>query len=170
MEDKAPGWLLLGRVSGIYGVRGWVRVFSYTHPRANILNYPEWYLRHGADWVPRRLLEGRTHGKGIIARLDGCDDRDQAASLVSRDIAIRREQLPEIGEDEFYWADLIGLRVETVDGVELGTVSRLMETGANDVLVVEGDRERLIPYLWQDVVKRVDVESAVMIVDWDPEF
>ncbi len=170
MEDISSDWLLLGRVSGLYGVRGWVRVFSYTDPRTNILNYPEWYLRHRTGWLPHRLLEGRPHGKGIIARLGGCDDRDQAAALVSMDIAIRRDQLPEVAEDEFYWADLIGLRVETVDGVDLGTVSRLMETGANDVLVVEGDRERLIPYLWRDVVKRVDVASAVMIVDWDPEF
>lgn len=162
--------IVLGRVSGIYGVKGWIRVFSHTSPRTNILNYSSWYLHRAGGWERYELRTGRAHGKGVVARLEGCDDRDQAASLMQADIAIRREQLPALEPEEFYWTDLEGLRVRTTEGMDLGTVDHLFVTGANDVVVVKGDRERLIPYLRQDVIRSVDLEAGLMIVDWDPEF
>ena len=116
------------------------------------------------------LTEGRRYGKGILAHLAACDDRDVARGLIGADIAVSRSELPDPGPDSFYWVDLEGLAVRTLGGVELGTVDRLLETGANDVLVVKGERERLIPYVRGKVVSGVDLERGVILVDWDPEF
>ena len=107
----------------------------------------------------------------VVAKLAGCNDRDAAEQLVGAEISIRRTQLPATTEPgEFYWTDLVGLRVQTVEGVDLGRIERLFETGANDVIVVQGERERLVPYVWEQVVRDVDLEAGVMHVDWDPEF
>ncbi|ADE14100.1 16S rRNA processing protein RimM [Nitrosococcus halophilus Nc 4] len=163
-------YVLIGRISGVYGIQGWVRVYSYTEPRDNILRYEPWYLQQNGKWIARRLLEGRTQGKGIVVALDGIDDRDVATQWIGREIAVHREQLPPPEEGEYYWADLIGLRVITVQGVELGRVERLLETGANDVLVVQGERERLIPFRKDTIVKQVDLEQGLLRVDWDPDF
>jgi 16S rRNA processing protein RimM len=160
--------VVLGRILGVHGVQGWVKVFSETEPRENIFRYSPWYL--GPATEPRRVLEGRMQGKGLIARLERCVDRDQAAALVGLEIAVRRDQLPPPSPDELYWADLEGLQVQTVAGELLGRVNRLFATGANDVLVVEGARERLIPFVWDEVVKEVDFEHGLMRVDWDPDF
>ena len=162
-------WVVLGRVSGLFGVKGWVKVFSDTAPRENILGYPHWYLQRDGEWRPYRLLDGRRQGKAVVARLQGCDDRDQAAELIGADIAIRRDQLPPARTDEFYWTDLQGLRVETLDGVDLGRVDHLFETGANDVMVIEGDRQRLIPFI-DGVIGQVDLDAGLIRVDWDPDF
>jgi 16S rRNA processing protein RimM len=158
--------IVLGRIAGLYGVRGWVRVFSETEPRENILRYSPWLL----EGVTHVVGEGRRHGKGLVVRLTGCNDRDQAATLIGRDICVRRDQLPPARPDEFYWADLEGLQVKTVEGKPLGRVSHLFDTGANDVLVVKADRERLLPFVWDDIVKDVDFASGTITVDWDPEF
>jgi tRNA (guanine37-N1)-methyltransferase len=158
--------IILGRIAGVYGVRGWVRVFSETEPRDNILRYLPWLL----NGVPRRVLEGRQQGKGLIVRLEGCEDRDQAAALVGQAISIYRDQLPAPRADEFYWADLEGLSVETLNGESLGRVSHLFSTGANDVLVIKGERERLVPFVWEAVVKDVDFDAGMLRVDWDPGF
>ena len=163
--------VILGRVNGLFGTAGWVKVFSHTAPRENILSYSPWYLYCGGRWQRLEPEEGRRQGKSVVARLCGCTDRDRAALLMGCDIAVRRDQLPEADEaGEYYWTDLEGLRVRTVDGTDLGVVHHLFETGANDVVVVRGERERLIPYLWERVVRSVDLEAGVMIVDWDPEF
>ena len=121
------------------------------------------------SWQEYQLERGKPHGKGIIAKLAGIDDRDVAATLINIDIAIPRDQLPELGENEFYWTDLEGIMVITIEGVELGKLDYLFETGANDVMVVKGERQRLLPYIDQ-VVKRVDLDAGIMEVDWDPEF
>ena len=169
MNETDPKWVILGRVTGLFGVRGWVKVFSETSPRTNILEYPVWYLRQSGGWREYALQEGHPQGKGIVAQLSGCDDRDQAALLMGADIAIPRDQLPEAGDEEYYWADLEGLRVVNLQGVELGRVHHLFETGANDVMVVQGERERLIPFTG-DSIKRVDLTEGCIFVDWDPEF
>ena len=162
--------VILGRVSGIFGVRGWVKVFSHTSPRDGIFEYSPWYLREADSWLECRLLEGRTQGKGLVARIEGYDDCDRTAQLIGCDIAVRRDQLPLLGQDEYYWSDLEGLRVRNLDGAYLGVVSHLVDTGANDVLVVRNARERLIPYVWGQVVKRVELEVGAILVDWDPDF
>ncbi|MDT8387388.1 MAG: ribosome maturation factor RimM [Thiogranum sp.] len=159
-------------MSGVYGVRGWVKIFSYTEPRQNIIHYKPWYLKkdRDADWVPVQLAEGREHGKGVVARLQNCEDRDQAYDLMGSEIAIRRDQLPATGPGEYYWAELQGLRVVTVEGEALGIVDHLLSTGANDVLVVKGERERLIPFLMGSVIIEVDLERGEIKIDWDKDF
>ena len=173
--ETGEEFVAVGRISGIYGVKGWVKIFSYTRPRQNILNYSPWYLKRGKDWQPVELHAGREHGGGIVAHLVGCDDRDAARELLKTEIAITREQLPEL-DDGYYWADLMGCQVITQDGVELGLVAEMLETGANDVLVarqkIAGSepQERLIPFILGDVIISVDVAGQVITVDWDPEF
>lgn len=163
-----PRMLIVGRISGVYGVRGWVKIFSETDPRENILTYSPWYL--GASHDPREPAEGRLQGKVLVARLKGCDDRDEAAALVGQDISVRRDQLPPPRADELYWVDLEGMAVVTADGVSLGRVSHLFSTSANDVLVVKGERERLIPFIWEYVIREVDFDRNMILVDWDPDF
>ncbi|MFO7857626.1 MAG: ribosome maturation factor RimM [Ectothiorhodospiraceae bacterium] len=162
--------VILGRISGLFGVAGWVRVYSYTDPRENILKYPEWQLGLSDGWRQWRMTDGRRQGKAVVARLDGVDDRDQARALIGSEIAIPRSALPPAAEGEYYWADLQGLRVYNTDGRDFGVVTRLMETGANDVLVVEGERERLIPMVPGAYVVRVEPGSGFLEVDWDPDF
>ncbi|MBE0509636.1 MAG: ribosome maturation factor RimM [Chromatiales bacterium] len=172
MTGATPDELIvLGRITGLYGVRGWVKVFSHTQPRENILGYPLWLIGDAGQWRSIALEDGRVHGKGVVAKLKGCDDRDAAAALMGQSIAIRREQLPPAPEGEYYWADLLGLAVSNLEGVSLGVVEQLLETGANDVLVVVQDElERLIPFVQGQFVKEIDLANRRLIVDWDPEF
>ncbi len=151
-------------------MRGWVRVFSYTDPRENIIRYQPWYLKKDGDWVQKHLEEGRQQGKGVVARLQGCDDRDLAYQLMGSEIGIRRDQLTATLPDEYYWVELQGMRVMTLAGEELGTVDHLLETGAHDVLVVKGERERLIPFVIGQVVTKVDREHGEIRVDWEKDF
>ena len=164
-------FVTLGRVSGAHGIQGWLKVHSDTSPRENIVTYSPWHLVHHGRREVWDVRSGRRQGKGVIAKLAGCNDRDAAQALVGAEITIPRSQLPETSEPgEFYWADLVGLRVETLDGTVLGRITQLFETGANDVIVVQGERERLVPYVWGQVVRNVDLNAGVMRVDWDPEF
>lgn len=159
--------VILGQVTGLYGVKGWVKVHSYTEPREAILDYKDWLLLRDGDWQSVRLVEGKRHGKTVIARLEGVNDRDVAATYVDDDIGVPREQLPDAGRDEFYWADLEGLQVVHQDGRVLGKVAYLLATGANDVLVVKGDQEILIPFVQGEVIKDVDLAAGVINVDWE---
>jgi 16S rRNA processing protein RimM len=155
----------------LYGVRGWVKLFSYTDPREAILKYTDCRLKQDGRWSAARLAEGRKQGKSIIARLDGIDDRDTAAALIGADIGVSRETLPQTGSGEYYWADLEGLQVVHQDGRALGRVAYLLATGANDVLVVQGraagDQEILIPFVADSVILDVDVAAGVISVNWE---
>jgi len=162
--------VVLGRLSGLYGVQGWLKVFSDTEPREGIIKYPDWWVRQQGGWKRMRVEQGRRHGKGVVVKLEGIDNRDAAAKLLNAEVAVDRNALPETAPGEFYWTDLEGLTVVCVDGTELGRVDHLIETGANDVLVVTGERERLIPYIPEQVIKQIDLEQGRMVVDWDPEF
>jgi len=170
VSDADRQFVVLGQISGLFGVRGWVKVFSHTEPRENILSYSPLYLRQGESWQPSKVIEGRRQGKAVVVHFAGIDDRDQAAVLIGTDIAVSREQLPALKADEYYWADLEGLRVINLEGVELGTVSHLFSTGANDVMVVGGERERMIPFVQGDYVRSVDVGKGKILVDWDEDF
>lgn len=160
--------ITLGRIVGLFGVRGWVKVFSYTEPRENILEYSAWWLARDERWA--RLAAGRRQGAGIVARLEGFEDRDAAAQLLEQSVCIDRAQLPPAEEGSYYWADLEGLEVVTERGEALGRVSHLFRTGANDVLVTEGERERLIPFIQGEVVREVDLKGGRIRVAWDPDF
>ena len=160
----------VGKISGIFGVRGWIKVYSYTEPRENILTYSPWVLKKGKESKQVKVIDGHRQGKTLVACLDGLDDRDRAAELNGWEILIRPEQLPKARDGEYYWSDLIGLKVETVDGVVLGVVKQMLETGANDVVVVAGERERLIPFLQQHTIVKIDLAAGLMVVDWEPDF
>jgi len=162
--------IIMGRVAGPYGVRGWIRVVSYTEVPEMLLEYVPWYLRRGGSWQATRVAEVKRHTKGLLVRLPGCEDRDTAAGLTGSDIGVYRSQLPAPAAGEYYWDDLIGMAVRTLDGRPLGTVDHLIGTGANDVLVVKGERERLIPFVQGSVIDAVDLDARVIRVDWDPEF
>ena len=158
----------LGHISGAYGVQGWVKVYSDTDPRENILMYSPWQLCVDDEWITAAVAEGRRQGRNIVAKLDICETRAEALALQNCDIAVDRAQLPHIGKGEYYWIDLIGLEVVTQDGVILGHVEQLIETGSNDVLVLEGDKKRLIPFIQDQVVLAVDFSNRQICVDWDP--
>jgi len=160
----------MGRVSGVYGVRGWLRVRSHCEPLEQLLAYSAWQLKTATGWHSHVLEQGKAHGSGLVAKLATVDEREQARELVGADIAVDRSQLPALAQDEYYWNDLIGFGVVTRDDEELGRVTGLMQTGANDVLVVSGDRERLIPFIREQVVLVVDAEARRIEVDWDPDF
>lgn len=166
--------VILGRISGVFGVRGWIKVFSYTEPRENIVSYRSWCIGSDNNWQRYELAEGKRHGKGVVARITQIVDREQAAELVGCDIAVDRDALPASEEGKYYWTDLVGLIVATPDGQVLGRVAGLVETGANDVLVVKGDgdgeHERLIPFVLDQVIMDVDLSDGKIVVDWDPDF
>ncbi|HEY8567954.1 MAG TPA: ribosome maturation factor RimM [Microbulbifer sp.] len=171
----------VGRITAVYGVRGWVKVHSYTEPMENILDFSGWWLQApGAGgqegWQPLEIDAGKRHGKGLVVHIKGVDDRDIAATFCQRDIAVAGSEMPQLEDGEYYWHQLQGLQmISQFEGREyrFGEVVRLMETGANDVMVVRGGedgRERLIPYLPGEFITKVDLEAGLIFVDWDPEF
>lgn len=161
----------IGEIAGVFGIKGWVKVFSLTDPRENILNYSPWILKKDGEVKEVKLLSGKRQGKSVVACIEGVSDRDAAASYSGWEILINKSQLPEAEEGEYYWADLVGLSVETESGIGLGKVDYLIETGANDVLVVKDtEQERLIPFLQGSTIKKIDLEGKLIIVDWDPDF
>lgn len=167
--------VMLGKINGVFGVRGWVKVFSETDPRQNIVQYRQWFIRSGAQagdrqWQSVKVLDGRLQGKNVVARLEGCDDMDGAERLRGYDIAVSTDAMPALKAGEYYWKDLVGLPVFDTSMKPLGPVKRLFETGANDVLVVSTvDGESLIPWVTEEVVKRVvlDGDDKGIVVDWD---
>lgn len=170
MQESGPKRLIVGHISGVYGVKGFVRVFSETDPRAAIAEFPRLWVERAGRWERLAVETGRAHGRGVVLKFRGTADRDAAQGLVGCTLAIEREWLPPPGEGEFYWADLQGLRVETAEGQSLGRIKGFIETGANDVMVVQGERERLIPWVRGRYVTDVDLEAGCVRVDWDPEF
>ena len=168
--------LVLGKIVSVHGIRGAVKVLSHTDPLDNVLDYPQWSLRRGAEQRTVSVTGARVQGRVLIVQLKGVNDRNQAEELVNFEICVAQDALPELEEGEFYWHQLEGLRVETLDGQLLGRIDHLLETGSNDVMVVkpcEGSvdkRERLLPYLPDLYVKSIDLQAGLMQVDWDVEF
>jgi 16S rRNA processing protein RimM len=169
MASGRQRWVVLGTITGAYGTRGWVRIRSSTDPPENIFRYAPWQVGRDGRWSAVGVAEGRVQGRGVVARLDGCHDCDEALGYRGCEIAVERSRLPDLEDGEFYWADLVGLRIITANGVDLGEVERMLETGANDVMVVRGEIERLIPFLPGTVVQSVDVEREAIVVDWHPD-
>ncbi len=169
-------YITLGKISGVHGIKGWVKVFSHTSPREQITEYEKWFLKgRGNDWKPIKLIDGKKQGKNIIALLENTHYREQAEALVGSEIAIHKDQLKELSKGEYYWRDLIGLSVETIEGERLGEIDWLFDTGSNDVFIVKDtdgieDKERMLPYIMGDVIQSIDLDKSLMIVDWDPEF
>ena len=163
--------ILLGRIHGAFGVRGELKLESFTEPARGILRYQPWLLRD-AQGREREVADarGRETHKGIVATLPGIEDRDAAEALRGTEVWVPRSALPPPSPGEYYWVDLEGLRVVNTDGVDFGTVSHLFATGANDVLVARGERERMIPFLEPDYIRSVDFEAGLVTVEWDAGF
>jgi 16S rRNA processing protein RimM len=169
MDQHPDDLICVGHILGAQGIKGWVRVFSNTSPRDNIVNYSPWFLEQGSEMRPVEV-SGRAQGKNVLAQLEGCDDRNLAEALTGCRIFIDRAQLPALQEGDYYWSDLVGLQVESLQGEALGEVASLIETGADDVLVLQGERERLIPFVLGDIVHEVDIDRKRMVVDWLPDY
>jgi 16S rRNA processing protein RimM len=161
--------VVMARVAGPFGVKGWVKLQVFTERVDGLLDYPVWWIGQDGGWEPVEVEQGAAHGAALVARLKGIDDREQAAVLRGRDVAVPRAELPRNEEGEYYWTDLEGLRVGNLQGEALGVVTGLLETGASQVLVVQGERERLIPFV-SAVVKSVDLARGELVVDWGADF
>ncbi len=169
--------ITLGKVGAVYGIKGWLKIHSFTDEIDAILDYFPWSLKLGNNTRSVDVTDWRKHNKGLIVKVGGIDDRDNAQALVGSEILINESSLPELSQGDYYWRDLIGMAVVTTQGYDLGVVSELLETGANDVLVVKANlndgfskKERLIPYLLEQVVESVSIENKQICVDWDPGF
>ncbi len=162
--------IVLGRVTGPFGVRGWVKVASFTEPREQMLEYPRWRAE-AADGTPRELrpAEGKPHGKGLVVRLEGVGDRDAAIALGKPELWVERDELPPLGPREHYQADLVGFEVVNLQGARLGCVDHFLDLPANPVMVVVGERERWLPVAPGRLLK-VDAPGRRITVDWDAEF
>lgn len=170
MADGGRRWFTVGRIQGLFGVGGGLRVYSYLDRPADILDFEDLWLDRPGEQGPRAVTGRARKGPRLILWLEGVAGREEARELLETDLLAPREAFGEPEEDAFYWGDLEGLAVTTTEGVDLGRVDTLMETGANDVLIVAGpDRERLLPFI-ADVVREVDLEAGRMVVDWDPDF
>lgn len=171
-EENDDEFIVVGKINGVYGVKGWVKVYSYTDPREGITRYNPWYLKRRGKLQEVKVEGGRPQAKTVIAKLEGCDDRDAAMLLSGTEVSIRREQLKSLKKDEYYWRDLVGLRVRNQGDSDFGVVKNLMETGSNDVLVVKSDegKERLIPWTMGQAILEVDLDEGLIKVDWDEEF
>ncbi|WP_392398464.1 ribosome maturation factor RimM [Edwardsiella piscicida] len=169
--------VVLGKLGSAYGIRGWLRVFSSTEDAESIFDYQPWFIQQAGKWVAIELESWRSHNQDWVVKIKGIDDRDAANAMVNREIIVDKSQMPSLDEGDYYWKDLMGCQVVTVSGYALGKVTAMMETGSNDVLVVKanlkdafGMKERLIPFLDGQVIKKVDLTAKSIEVDWDPGF
>lgn len=163
--------VVVGRLGQVYGIKGWLKLQSFTSPETNIIDYKPWYLATAKGYLPVTFDQFKEYGKGFIVHIENCDDRTLAQSYTNLDVVIAKEQLPVLDEDEYYLIDLEGMTVVNQQGIVLGTVSHLMQTAGTETLVVDGqDRQRLIPYVMDHFILRVDQQQRQILVDWDPEF
>ena len=163
-------FVVLGRILGVSGLQGEVKIQSYTRPREQIFSYDPWYIRQDNCWLEYRPRRQRAGGKGIIAALSGIADRDAASAVLGAEIAVHRGQLPDLIAGEYYQTDLIGMDLIDMNGVRIGRLQEIAETGANDVMVVEGVRTILIPLVMGKIVRQIDLENGIIRVDWNPEY
>lgn len=168
MSASVDRLVRLGEISGVYGVRGWVKVLSFTEPRTNLFDYTRWLLEHRGGRRAVDVEATRSTGRNLLAKLADIDDRDEAAALIGAQISVPRRELPDCAPGEYYWADLEGLAVVNRAGEPLGTVERLVATGSNDVLVLDGGQ--MIPFVQGEIVISVDLGDRKIEVDWDPSY
>ena len=168
---------VVGKLGSTYGIRGWLRIYSSTEYAESIFDYQPWILKIKGQWQPTELESWKHHNHELIAKLKNVNDRETAQSLANVEIGVDLSVFPQLEEGDYYWHDLIGCNVVNLEGYVMGTVTEMMETGSNDVLVVRanskdafGKQERLIPFLYEQVVKRVDLTTKIIEVDWDAGF
>ncbi|WP_100641972.1 ribosome maturation factor RimM [Alteromonas facilis] len=172
--SHASDTLVIGKIGAPYGVKGWVKINSYTDDSTGIFDYVPWFLGDEREY---QVEQWRFSGKSLVAKLVGIESRDDAERIKNLDIHITAQQLPTLSGDDYYWRDLIGMQVETQQGYNLGTVKEMFETGANDVMLVKaqsndafGQKERMLPFIRESVIKSVDMQARTITVDWDPGF
>ncbi|RUO26114.1 ribosome maturation factor RimM [Aliidiomarina minuta] len=175
MSDNAP--VILGSIGAVYGIKGWVKIISFTDQDEGIFEYRPWLTGRNGQWQETEVAQWRWHNKGLIAKFAQIDDRDAAQQLVGKDIAVAAEKLPQLPDDEFYWRDLVGLNVVNTENYDMGKVSQMLPTVSNDVLVVTansndafGKRERLIPFIQSQYIVNVDRDNKRITVDWPADF
>lgn len=168
--NSVVDWVVIGRFGRPHGLKGFVSVHSFTYPRENILGYQNWYAFINNQWQALTLLQIEARSKTLIVQVQGFSDRDTAAELTNVDIAIRNEDLPVLGPDEYYWHDLIGMTVINQKGQLFGKVLEVIATGSNDVLVIEGEKRYLIPYLPGQFILEINKDLGQITVDWDMDF
>jgi len=167
MKDSS---VTLGKIVGVHGVQGWLKVFSYTRPLENIFQYDNWHLqRDSGEQITCRVTGHKGQGKSLRVKFEGVQDRNQAQALVGLEISIDQSDLPELTHNQYYWRDLIGLTVKDTKGVELGVITDMMETGANDVMILTDHSGKSLAIPWMpEVVKQIDIEQSSLIADWEP--
>lgn len=170
--------IVIGKIGAAYGISGWIKVFSFTESIESIFSYQPWLVRHiSTQWQLIELENWKRHSNGLIINITGINNRNLARALTHREIIVDSKHFPLLARDEYYWKDIIGCQVITTTSYDLGKVVDIMETGSNDVIVIKsnardsfGTKERLVPFLCEEVIKRVDTAAQVIEVDWDPSF
>lgn len=168
--DTLDNWIVVGRFGRVHGIKGLITIHSYTEPRENILQYTQWHAHINNQWQLLSLLNIEVTNKHILAHVEGYDQREQVAALTNIVIGIQREQLPELTAGDYYWHQLIGMKVINQQGECLGSVVEILPTGSNDVLIVEGEKRHLIPYLPDDSIVEINPSLGQIIVIWDADF
>jgi 16S rRNA processing protein RimM len=166
MEDQ---YVVIGRFGAAHGVKGWIRVTCFTENKDTALNYQPWFKKTPSGWSKIHLTSYKQQAKHLVVQIEGCEDRNQAQLLTNIEIAAQKSSLPTLEGDQYYWADLEGLTVIGQDGQELGVIDHLLETGANDVMVVlDADKQRfLVPFIMNTVVKSVNLTTKKVLIDWE---
>lgn len=168
--EKEVDWIVIGRFGRAHGIKGMVTVHSFTEPRENILRYTQWHAMINKQWQPLELLRVEVTNKHILALVEGFADREKVEGLTNIEIAVLREQLPQLAPGDYYWHELVGMQVVDQQGACFGTVVEIMPTGSNDVMVVEGEKRYLIPYIPGRFVTSINALEKLIIVDWDTDF
>jgi 16S rRNA processing protein RimM len=169
--------VVLGKLGASYGIKGWMKITTYTDSVEGIFDYSPWLIKEKGEWREAKVLQWRFQGKAVVAEIEGVTTREHAQELTNCEIGITPEQMGELPEDEFYWRDLIGCEVVNTNGYNMGKVQEIVETGSNDVLLVKanakdgfGKTERMIPFVTEQFIKQVDLTAKQILVDWEPDF
>jgi len=168
--DAPDNPLAVGQLGSAHGIQGWIKIHSYTEPADNLFHYAPWFCQWQQHWYMLSCDNWRRQGKSYVGHLISCDDRNLAALYTNLDLYIPRTLLPEPDSNEYYWHDLQGLQVINQNGIKLGVIDHLFNSGASDIMVIIGDKERLLPYVLEDIVVKVDLTNRCIHVIWDPEF
>ncbi len=164
-DDKK---IYLGKITGVHGVKGWLKIQSFSSPPENILNYPQWIINNQGEEDFYSIEKGRKQNNKIVVKLEKIDDRNTAESLINSKIQILRSDLPKLPNENYYWSDLVGLSVLNSEEKVIGKIESLIETGANDVMVIKTakDKRVLVPFVMHEIIKEVNVELNYIKIDW----
>jgi 16S rRNA processing protein RimM len=167
---KQEDWIIIGRFGRPHGIKGLVTINSFTEPRDNILSYSNWHAFINQSWQPVKILSAQIYNKTIVAQIEGYPEREIVARLTNIDIAVHGDQLASLEPGEYYWHQLVGMNVINREGQAFGEVIEVMATGSNDVLVVQGERRHLIPYIPGTFIIDINNNNKIITVDWDMDF